>query len=60
MDLAAHQRKLLGLFRSTYQVCGDDEAYIHKVAQSRDLEEGRRNIFLLASLGARKDRCAHV
>ena len=46
MDLAAHQRKLLGLFRSTYQVCGDDEAYIHKVAQSRDLEEGRRNIFL--------------
>jgi hypothetical protein len=46
MDLAAHQRKLLGLFRSTYQVCADDEAYIHKVAQSKDLEEGRRNIFL--------------
>ncbi len=46
MGLAAHQRKLLGLFRSTYQVGGDDEAYIHKVAQSRDLEEGRRNIFL--------------
>lgn len=46
MDLATHQRKLLGLFRSTYQVCADDDAYIHKVAQSKDLEEGRRNIFL--------------
>jgi len=46
MDLAAHQRKLLGLFRSTYQVRADDEAYIHKVAESKDLEEGRRNIFL--------------
>ena len=40
------RENFLGLFRSTYQVCGDDEAYIHKVAQSRDLEEGRRNIFL--------------
>ena len=46
MDLAAHQRKLLGLFRSTYQVRPDDEAYIHTVAQSKDLGEGRRNIFL--------------
>lgn len=46
MDLAAHQRKLLGLFRSTYQACPDDDAYIQKVAQSKDLEEGRRNIFL--------------
>jgi hypothetical protein len=46
MDLAAHQRKLLGLFRSTYQVRADDDAYIHRVAQSKDLEEGRRNIFL--------------
>lgn len=46
MDLASHQRKLLGLFRSTYQVCADDDAYIHRVAQSKDLEEGRRNIFL--------------
>src|SRR5215469_1289389 len=46
MDLATHQRKLLGLFRSTYQVRGDDEDYIHRVAQSKDLEEGRRNILL--------------
>jgi hypothetical protein len=46
MDLAAHQRKLLGLFRTTYQVRADDDAYIHRVAQSKDLEEGRRNIFL--------------
>jgi hypothetical protein len=46
MDLAQHQRKLLGLFRSTYQVSQDDDPYIHQVAQSKDLEEGRRNIFL--------------
>lgn len=46
MDLATHQRKLLGLFRSTYYPSGADDAYIHSVAQSRDLEEGRRNIFL--------------
>jgi hypothetical protein len=46
MDLAAHQRKLLGLIRSTYQVREDDEAYIHRVAQSRDLDEARRNIFM--------------
>src|SRR5947209_19432812 len=46
MDLAAHQRKLLGLFRSTYQVAADDDAYIHRVAQSKHLEEARRNIFL--------------
>jgi hypothetical protein len=46
MNLAAHQRILLGLFRSTYQVTPDDDAYVHKVAQSKDLEEGRRNIFL--------------
>ena len=46
MDLASHQRKLLGLFRSTYQVRLDDDAYIHRVARSKDLQEGRRNIFL--------------
>lgn len=46
MDLATHQRKLLGLFRSTYCPSAADDAYIHGVAQSRDLEEGRRNIFL--------------
>jgi hypothetical protein len=46
MDLAAHQRKLLGLVRSTYQVCPEDDPYIQRVAQSKDLEEARRNIFL--------------
>lgn len=46
MDLATHQRKLLGLFRSTYQMRADDDPYVHKVAASRDLAEARRNIFL--------------
>jgi hypothetical protein len=46
MDLAAHQRKLLGLLRSTYNVGADDDAYIRTVAESRDLEEARRNVFL--------------
>jgi hypothetical protein len=46
MDLATHQRKLLGLFRSTYQVCDEDGAYLKRVAESKDIEEGRRNIFL--------------
>jgi hypothetical protein len=46
MDLAAHQRKLLALFKSTYQPDANDDAYIQRVAQSRDLEEGRRNISL--------------
>lgn len=46
MDLAMHQRKLLGLFRSTYEVCTDDDPYIRTVAQSKNLEEARRNIFL--------------
>src|SRR5260370_42339371 len=46
MDLATHQRKLLGLFRSTYHPSAADDAYIHNVAQSKDLEEARRNIFL--------------
>jgi hypothetical protein len=46
MDLADHQRKLLGLFRSTYQVRADDDSYIRGVAQSKDLEEARRNVFL--------------
>ena len=46
MDLATHQRKLLGLIRSSYQVGSDDDSYIRTVAQSGDLEEARRNIFL--------------
>lgn len=46
MDLANHQRKLLGLFRATYQVRAADDSYIRGVAQSKDLEEARRNVFL--------------
>jgi hypothetical protein len=46
MDLAAHQRTLLGLIRSTHRVDPNDNQYIHTVAESRDLEEARRNIFL--------------
>ena len=46
MDLANHQRILLGLVRSNYQVRPDDGAYFHRVSQSKDLEEARRNIFL--------------
>jgi hypothetical protein len=46
MDLATHQRKLLGLIRSTYQAGADDDAYIRAVARSKDLEEAWRNIFL--------------
>ena len=46
MNLATHQRQLLGLFRSNYEVPPDDDAYIQRVARSRDLEEARGNIFL--------------
>ena len=46
MDLASHQRILLGLIRSNYQVQEDDDAYFHRVARSPDLEEARNNIFL--------------
>jgi hypothetical protein len=46
MDLATQQRKLLGLFRSTYEVTSDDDAYIREVARSRDLAEGKKNIAL--------------
>jgi len=46
MDLATHQRKLLGLIRSNYQVRPDDDPYFQKVSQSKDLEEARGNIFL--------------
>jgi hypothetical protein len=46
MDLAVHQRKLLGLIRDTYQVHPDDDAYIHGVAHSKDLKEARRNVFM--------------
>jgi hypothetical protein len=46
MDLAVHQRKLLGLFKSTYRVGAHDDAYIQQVAESKDLEEARGNILL--------------
>lgn len=37
MDLAAHQRKLLGLIKSTYQGADDDDPYIRAVADSEHL-----------------------
>ena len=46
MDLADHQRKLLGLLRSSYEPRPDDDPYIGGVAQSRDLDEARGNILL--------------
>jgi hypothetical protein len=46
MDLASHQRILLGLIRSNYEVGRDDDDYFHLVARSPDLEEARGNIFL--------------
>jgi hypothetical protein len=46
MELASHQRKLLGLIRCNYQARADDGAYIQRVAQSKELQEARRNIFL--------------
>ena len=46
MDLATQQRKLLGLFRSSYEVTAEDDPYIRKVARSRDLAEGKKNIAL--------------
>ena len=46
MDLANHQRILLGLIRSNYQVQPADDSYFHKVSRSRDLEEARGNILL--------------
>jgi len=46
MNLATHQRKLLSLFRCAYEPHEGDDAYIRRVARSRDLDEARRNIFL--------------
>lgn len=46
MDLAGHQRILLGLMRSNYQVQDGDDAYFHRVAASRDLGEARENVYL--------------
>jgi len=44
VDLAAHQRIMLGLVRSSYRVQPDDDAYFHRVANSSDLQEARGNI----------------
>lgn len=46
MDLATHQRMLLGLFRGTHRPGPHDDAYVQTVASSPDLVEARRNIFL--------------
>jgi hypothetical protein len=46
MDLATHQRKLLGLVRATYQPSSEEDPYIQRVAGSRELAEAQRNILL--------------
>jgi hypothetical protein len=46
MQLAEHQRILLGLMRANYKVKPDDGAYFHRVARSPDLAEARGNVFL--------------
>jgi hypothetical protein len=46
MDLASHQRRLLALLRSGYEARANDEPYIRRVGESKDLQEARRNIFL--------------
>jgi hypothetical protein len=46
VDLATHQRQLLGLFRSRHKVSERDDSYIRRVAESKDLAEARGNIFL--------------
>src|SRR5215208_7305791 len=38
MDLASHQRKLLGLIKCTYKGSNDEDSYIREVAQSTNLE----------------------
>lgn len=46
MDLASHQRILLGLMRATYQPGSGDAPYYHRVASSIDLQEARGNVLL--------------
>lgn len=46
MELAVHQRTMLGLIRGTRQIEADDDPYVHHVGRSRDLEEARGNILL--------------
>lgn len=46
MDLASHQRILLGLMRATYRPGAADAPYYHRVAGSADLREARGNVYL--------------
>ncbi len=46
MDLANHQRILLGLMRASYQPGAADAPYYHRVAASIDLQEARGNVYL--------------
>lgn len=46
MNLAHHQRILLGLIRGTGAPAAHDDDYFHQVAASADLQEARGNIFL--------------
>lgn len=46
MDLASHQRILLGLMRATYRPGAGDASYYHRVAGSPDLQEARGNVLL--------------
>lgn len=46
MDLANHQRILLGLIRSNHRVVPFDDPYFERVSRSKDLDEARGNIYL--------------
>ncbi|WP_374583240.1 hypothetical protein [Pseudoduganella sp.] len=46
MDLASHQRILLGLMRATFEPGAADAPYYHRVAASIDLQEARGNVYL--------------
>jgi hypothetical protein len=46
VDLANHQRILLGLMRATYEPGAADAPYYHRVAASVDLREARGNVHL--------------
>jgi hypothetical protein len=38
MDLVSHQRKLLGLIKSTHEGSNDEDSYIREVARTKNLE----------------------
>ena len=54
MDLAEHQRKLLGLIKTTYQATNDDDSYIQAVAQSKHLEVMHEIVVFWRSLGVER------